>query len=137
MPFFCLYISDAMAEQGFKKEERLSHRKEIAEVFEKGRRNTKYFIHMICHEVDPDRKPPVKVVFSVPKKRFKRAVDRNLLKRRMREAYRINKKLLDIGNKAYNIMFIYNADEVRPFAEIENKIVLLLEGLNPGHETDS
>lgn len=37
---------------------------------------------------------PVKVLFTVPKKRYKKAVDRNLLKRRMRESYRLQKQQL-------------------------------------------
>ena len=47
-----------------------------------------------------------RIIVSVPKKRFRRAVMRNLLKRRMREAYRLNKAL--VGCEGVDILFVYD-----------------------------
>jgi hypothetical protein len=59
----------------------------------------------------------------------------------MREAYRLNKAMLvessESNNKYLNLMFIYNISEIESFVEIENKIVLLLKGLFPSHESDN
>ena len=71
---------------------------------------------------------------SVSKRNFKRAVDRNLLKRRTREAYRTNKHILynrkDMLNSGYNFMLIYIGKEILPFAYIESKIILILRRLS-------
>jgi len=48
-----------------------------------------------------------RIIVSVPKKRFRRAVMRNLLKRRMREAYRLNKAL--VGCDGVDILFVYDS----------------------------
>lgn len=57
-----------------------------------------------------------RIIISVPKKNFKRAVKRNLLKRRMRESYRLQKELLQASNT--DILFVYNSTEVLDFKTI-------------------
>ena len=73
------------------------------------------------------------VLVSVPKKRFKRAVKRNRLKRLMREAYRLNKqflieKLIE-KQMQIHIAFNYVSDEEMDFAGIEKKMKLALQKL--------
>ncbi|MBI2966526.1 MAG: ribonuclease P protein component [Bacteroidetes bacterium] len=71
--------------------------------------------------------------FSVPKKRFPKAVDRNRLKRQMREAYRLNvsglSKSLSGKNEFLTLLFIYIGKDKMPYSLIENKIILSLQRL--------
>jgi len=75
----------------------------------------------------------LKVLVSVPKKNIKKAVNRNLLKRRIREAYRLNKnKLIEIlskKNKFLLISFTYSANEEHTYQEIEIAIIQILENI--------
>lgn len=64
-------------------------------------------------------------VFSVPKRHFKRAVKRNLLKRRMREAYRKNKSAL--GGKQVDLMLVYNSKEIVSYEKISENVTAILE----------
>lgn len=73
-----------------KKEERLCSKKLIDELFHNGSSFLCYPYKITWLLADADY--PVQVLFSVPKKRYKKAVDRNLVKRRMREAYRLLKQ---------------------------------------------
>ena len=69
-----------------------------------------------------------RIVVSVPKRLFKRAVKRNLLKRRIREAYRHQKNLL---SAPVDILFIYTAPEVLPYEVIYADMTAVLLALNP------
>ncbi len=72
-----------------------------------------------------------RIVVSVPKKCFKRAVKRNLLKRRIREAYRLNKSLLPVvqENGGTDILFIYNTLEVLDFNAISTSVKAILSAV--------
>ena len=69
-----------------------------------------------------------RIVVSVPKRLFKRAVKRNLLKRRIREAYRHQK---DLVSAPVDILFIYTAPEVLPYEVIYADMTAVLLALNP------
>ena len=64
-----------------------------------------------------------RIMVSVPKRLYKRAVKRNLLKRRMREAYRLQKELLPPG---FDLMFVYNSPEICDFAVVRSEVAELL-----------
>lgn len=76
----------------FNKEERLCSRKLIDLLFKNGSSFLLYPFRVSYLYVDTAHKYPVQVVINVSKKRFKRAVDRNLIKRRTREVYRLEKQ---------------------------------------------
>jgi ribonuclease P protein component len=75
----------------FNKEERLCSRKLIDLLFKDGSSFLLYPFRISYLLIDSSQSFPAKVVINVSKKRFKRAVDRNLIKRRLREAYRLQK----------------------------------------------
>ena len=87
-----------------------------------------------CHEVtggrmvenyDVVRFSPNNIIVSVPKRLFKRAVKRNLLKRRLREAYRTQKGLLP--PEGYSILFLYNTKEVLDYAAVREQVGAILQ----------
>lgn len=77
----------------FKKEERLCNKRLINALYESGSSFILYPFKLVFHPTD-ELVVPAQVLISVPKRRFKHAVDRNLLKRRIREAYRLQKNTL-------------------------------------------
>lgn len=74
-------------------------------------------------ETTGEQKFPVKAMFVVPKKNFRKAHDRNKLKRRMREAYRLNKHNLyqseTLQNRKLLLSFIYIGKKPCDFRDIE------------------
>lgn len=66
-----------------------------------------------------------KILFSAPKRLFKRAVDRNLLKRRLREAFRLNQQLLQ-GQSVY-LALSYASGRIKPYKDIQDAVCKILE----------
>ena len=105
----------------FRKEERLSKEKHIQELFDKGS-SFYLFPFKVFILPNPDPAFPVhQVLISVSKKLFPRAVDRNLIKRRIRESYRLQKELLPEKPKRI-IGFVYTHKEILLFDELKRKL---------------
>ncbi|SFP47225.1 ribonuclease P protein component [Pseudarcicella hirudinis] len=82
------------------------------------------------HTEEPSGNSPLpQILISVSKRYFKKAVDRNLIKRRFREAYRKNKEILlekPQPLRPANVAFVYIAKEIEPFEVIEKKLKIVL-----------
>ena len=95
------------------KKERLSGRTDISRLLDKGRYGIASSLKY-CYLTGTGL-PYGRILVSVPKRHFKRAVKRNLLKRRIRESYRTRKELLAPGT---DVMFIYQPKEILSYPEI-------------------
>lgn len=69
---------------------------------------------------------PAKFMIMVPKRRLRHAVDRVQMRRRIREAYRLNRNLFEAQTPGLNIAFIYVADTLKPYAAIDRAMRHLL-----------
>jgi len=118
----------------FSKTERLSSGKEIDKLFARGKKFSVYPLRIIWKVNDKEEGHELKILISVPKKSFPRAVDRNLIKRRIREAYRLHKQIL-LGNEkiekhsSIEIAFIYNGQDIIEYHELESKVVSVLQNI--------
>jgi ribonuclease P protein component len=119
----------------FRKEERLSRKKIIEELFKKGSSHL-FFPLKVIFLPHPDSVLPYhQVLISAPTKNFKNAVDRNSIKRRIREGYRLHKTLLRTS-PTLCLAYIYIGKEILPSAIIHKSIRLSLERLNNYEKKD-
>jgi len=120
-------MTEIPRKQTLRKHERLYVKTAIDSVFQKGNSIFNPPIKLLWVKEKEKSGVAVKVAFSVPKRTFKKAVTRNLLKRRMREAYRKH-KITETGiEETCALMFIYSGNKINPYQEIESKIVLTLQ----------
>lgn len=112
-----------------KKKERLSVGTDLSRLFASGRYGFTDGLRY-CYRIG-NGLPFNRIVVSVPKKCFRRAVKRNLLKRRIREAYRLNKNLLPVNAEkgGTDIIFIYRTKDILDFNAVVLSVRNILEGL--------
>jgi ribonuclease P protein component len=115
-----------LAAHTFHKKERLHKEKLIKELFEKGS-SFYFFPFKVLFAGNPDPTFTVhQVLISASRKNFKKAVDRSLIKRRIRESFRLNKNLLPPEPKLL-IAYIYTAKEILTFAQIQERLIKTLK----------
>ncbi len=108
----------------FPKAEKLCGKREIAALLTHGRRGGSGCLRY-CFL--PNTLEYSRILVSVPKKHFKRAVKRNLLKRRIREAFRLQKDMLQDGLPSrYDILFTYVDNEIADYGTIRAAVAAIL-----------
>jgi ribonuclease P protein component len=109
------------AEKTFKKDERISLNKRIEALFDSGTAIHSHPIKILWLPSEEPMKYPAQVMFSVSSKRFKKAVDRNHIKRKLREAYRRQKarlyEALKKQNNQWIICILYTGNDPDPHIE--------------------
>ena len=113
----------------FSKEEKLKKKNLITELFASGKSASVFPLKMVYLENDHDSPFKIQVGVSVSKRNFKSAVDRNRIKRLMRESYRKNKYLIynDDDTKKHILMFIYQAKSEVSYQKMEEKMIDLIQ----------
>lgn len=116
----------------FSKAEKLCGVRRIEELFATGRSMHCSLFRVVCSFEDAVADlPPARLLVSVPKKVFRNAVTRNLLRRRIREAYRKNKGdlmlHLEKAGKRADIAVVWRNPEKAGFAEIEKSVIEMTE----------
>ena len=115
----------------FPKSERLTSRKLIERLVEEGSSFSQYPFRLSWMKAELKEDVPAQVAMVVSKRHFKRAVDRNRIKRLMREVYRKNKsnfhKALTNKNMKCALMLMYTGKIVPDYAEVEKKLSLTLQ----------
>jgi|TARA_B110000263_G_C15254607_1_gene485849 ribonuclease P protein component len=118
----------------FKKSERLCDRKSTENLFLKGRSLVEEPFRWVYLEVDEERESCVKTQIVVPKRNIIKAVNRNLIKRHIKEAFRNNKSHLinNLEKKKIkiNLSIIYQSNNIISSVVIEEKIKSSLIRLN-------
>ncbi|MFZ6053138.1 ribonuclease P protein component [Halocola ammonii] len=127
-------IQEKEAKRTFPKKERLKSRKAIEALFSDGQKIKSFPVMLFWNKGHHDCGHPLKVGVSVSKRKVRKAVHRNRIKRLMREAYRLNKSKLETflsenNEQHLDVMFIYADKEMPTFADIEPKIKRLLDRL--------
>ena len=117
----------------FKKEEKLKSRKLIEVLFKQGA-SFSNFPFRVLYILPEENIAPLQTGFAVSGKHFKNAVDRNRIKRLMREAYRLQKtalsETLKNNGKFMAVFFIYTGSEIPGYTEVGEKMQSSLKRLN-------
>jgi ribonuclease P protein component len=121
----------------FTKDERLCKKILITKLFGEGHSFYCYPFRVTYIETAIPIDFPAQVLISVPKHYLRKAVERNKIKRRIRESYRTNKEILyeALTERQEQMAFCitYTQKEILPSSLIREKIILLLQRLRKGH----
>jgi ribonuclease P protein component len=109
----------------FTKEERLKSAIRIKEVYTSGAQYFTYPFKLYLLKKDVETMHHSLCV-SVPKRNFKAASDRNQLKRRGREIYRLNKSIISYTSDKFDMYWVYIGKKVEPYSVIEKGMIKLL-----------
>lgn len=111
----------------YSKKDKLKGKKRIEQLFAKGSSLAVYPLRIVYLKIDAEEEVDYKVGVTVSKKYFKKAVDRNQIKRLIREAYRLHRNDYFNNNSAsFALMILYLGKDMPDFISIEKKMKALL-----------
>ena len=111
----------------FKKKEKLKSQKLIEQLFAEGKSFTVFPLRMLYLKTIHQDGSKIKTGVSVSKRNFKKAVDRNRIKRLLREAYRLNKpEYFNNITTSYALMILYIGKDATDFDSVNSNLKLLL-----------
>lgn len=109
----------------FPKKEKLKSRKLIEQLFAEGESLKKFPVQLLYIATENETH---RAAFAVPKKNFKSAVTRNRIKRQMREAYRLQKELINQkSGKKFALLFLYISKDKPQYDQLFSSIGSLLK----------
>ncbi|PKV48721.1 ribonuclease P protein component [Aquimarina sp. MAR_2010_214] len=111
----------------FNKKEKLKSKKEIELLFSEGKSISKYPVRLVYRRSNFEENIKIKAGVSASKRNFKKAVDRNCIKRLMRESYRKNKYIVPNTTHQFTFMFLFLGKEMPEYSLIESKIKGILQ----------
>lgn len=112
----------------YSKKEKLKSLKLIEQLFSEGKSVSAFPLRMVYLKIDSETDSHMKAGVSVSKRNFKKAVDRNHIKRLLREAYRLNKETyFNNISDSYALMILYISKDGTDFVSVEKKMKQLLE----------
>jgi ribonuclease P protein component len=114
-----------MKKYGLPKERRITRKKIFESLVHEGRSAFAYPVKAVYLPMELPGGVPFQVAFAVSKKRFRKAVRRNRIKRLLREAFRLNQHALD-GSGPVAVLFIYVAKEEVPFERLMQQMDKIL-----------
>ena len=109
----------------FTKAERVTGAKRVDAIFSSGKSFISYPLRIVYLQHEQSPQPSCSILVTVPKKRIKKAVHRNRIKRLVRESYRLNKEFvneIELGEQSLDIAFVYVKDTVSDYEEIEKSM---------------
>jgi len=111
----------------FSKEERKFSKNSIDDLYKYGQRVYGESLIIIWRYTETDAMMPVQLLISVPKKKLKKAVNRNYTKRIIREVYRLNKShLINLFQRPIEVIIKYNKTSLPEFNKLETELLHLL-----------
>jgi ribonuclease P protein component len=125
------------------KDERLKSRKQIEQLFNEGKKITvsPFRIFYLLFRPLATEHSPFRVGITVSNKNFKRAVDRNRIKRLVREAWRLQKnelkEKLKVSARQLNVFFIYTHKELPDYQLVKDKVAVALKKLEKVVDEDA
>lgn len=111
----------------YSKKEKLKSKKLIEQLFNDGKSLSAFPLRLIYLQTSFEDKIFFKTGVSVSKRTHKKAVDRNRIKRLLREAYRLNKPKINNSETQFAFMILYLGKEIPLFDDINNKTKLLFK----------
>ncbi|MBW8358892.1 MAG: ribonuclease P protein component [Weeksellaceae bacterium] len=119
-------MTDIKADKfNYPRQEKLKSKKELAELFDKGKWKTNGSLRIVCHSSAEITHQKIGV--SVSKRNFKKAVDRNRIKRLLREVYRLNKDVYTeaFGSNSISMLFWVSPERPGTYEEVEQNFLRL------------